>query len=128
MEDLGMRNDRIQLLLGSEEHPTRVNIIGALLSIITNPQIAYGDNIIIYYSGHGSSYPASEPDDDEGENGTVPVEAFCPIDRDMLDANDNPIPDISDREFNTILTLIAGVKGHHITVIFDCCHSGSVSR
>ncbi len=38
------------------------------------------------------------------------------------------MPDISDRELNTILTLISLSKGHRITVILDCCHSGGVSR
>ncbi len=56
-EVLGVPSDRVQLLLGSTEHgpedplnPSRDHIIDALLSIITNSQIAYGDNIIIYYS------------------------------------------------------------------------------
>ncbi len=61
-EDLGVPSNRIQLLLGSKEHkspddlmyPSRIHIVGALLSLVTNPKIAHGDNIIIYYAGHGS--------------------------------------------------------------------------
>ncbi len=64
-EDLGMPRNRIQLLLGSKEnlspedptYPSRAHIIGILLSLITNSNIARGDNIIVYYSGHGSYYP-----------------------------------------------------------------------
>ncbi len=129
-EDLGVPHNRIQRLLGSKEHtspgdpmyPSRAHIIGVLLSIIHNPEILYGDNIIIYYSGHGSYYLIEEQGDE-----TEYVEALCPIDRDISGA-DGPIPDISDRELNTILTQISRVKGHCITVILDCCHSGGVSR
>ncbi len=131
-EDLDVPRSRIQLLVGSNEHtsredpmtPSRSHIISALLSIITNPEIAYGDNIIIYYSGHGSYYPPHTEEDEE----TGYIETLCPIDRDTLGENGKPVPDISDREFNTILSLISRAKGHCITVILDCCYSGSVCR
>ncbi len=131
-EDLGMSSNRIQLLLGSKEHtspadpvhPSRAHIVGALLSLITNPEIVYGDNVIIYYSGHGSYYPPHTDEDDDIDY----TETLCPIDRDTLDADGVPIPDISDRELNTILTLISQAKGHRITLILDCCHSGGVCR
>ncbi|KAK0457622.1 hypothetical protein IW261DRAFT_1661142 [Armillaria novae-zelandiae] len=43
--------------------------------------------------------------------------------------NDNtPIPDISDREFNAILTHIYQAKGNPITVILDCCHTANLNR
>ncbi|KAK0207478.1 caspase domain-containing protein [Armillaria fumosa] len=129
-EDLGVPGDRIQLLLGSKEHlspedpiyPSRVHIVNALLSLITNSKIAHGDNIIVYYSGHGSYYSYNTQEDDEPEY----IETLCPIDRDAPGKNGKPVHDISDLELNTILSLIARVKGHHITVILDCCHSGGV--
>ncbi len=104
--------------------PSRDHIIGALLSVIDNPKIGYGDNIIIYYSGHGSYYefPAEE------EEGSESIETLCPIDRDTPGGDGKPVPDISDRELNTSLSLISRKKGHRITVILDCCHSGSLSR
>ncbi len=80
-KDLGVPPNRIQLLLGSKEHtspgdlmyPSRAHIIDALLSIIDNPEILYGDNIIIYYSGHGSYYLSEEQGDE-----TEYIEALCP--------------------------------------------------
>ncbi len=142
-DDLCVPRERIQLLLGSREHddpddpmyPSRAHITSTLLGLIDNPHIEKGDNIIIYYAGHGSSYHCSDYSNIENADyqeissgSTGHIEALCPIDRDTLDANGNIVPDISDREFNTILTLISRAKGHHITVILDCCHSASVSR
>ncbi|KAK0462290.1 uncharacterized protein EV420DRAFT_1222058, partial [Desarmillaria tabescens] len=134
--DLCVPRERIQLLLGSTEHdslddpvyPSRAHIINMLLSFIKNPYIEKGDNIIIYYAGHGSSYECSEYQDVDNPEyeeeisfaSTGYIEALCPIDRDTCDADGNPVPDISDRELNTILTLISRAKGHHITVILDC--------
>ena len=130
-EDLGVPTNHIQLLLGSEEHlspedpiyPSRAHIVGALLSLITNSEIMHDDNIIIYYSGHGSYYPYLTEDDDEPEY----IKTLCPIDCDTPGENGAPVPDISDRELNMILSLISQAKGQYITVILDCCHSGSVS-
>ncbi|KAK0475409.1 caspase domain-containing protein [Armillaria novae-zelandiae] len=130
-EHLRVPKNRIQLLLGPNEHttaddamkPSRANIINALLSLATNDEIQRDDNIIIYFAGHGSYYPPSEDDDTYGF-----IETLCPIDRDIMDENGKPIPDISDREFNVILSRIAEVKGQRITVILDCCHAGGASR
>ncbi len=146
VEDLLVPKDRIQSLLGSTNHrdtsqtdmssiPSRENILSALLSLITNPDIERGDPIIIFFAGHGSRYALSDYDNDEDsdfdeEDGHLHkfVEALCPIDRDTIDSNDMPIPDISDRELNTILSILSRTKGHRITVILDCCHAGSVTR
>ncbi|KAK0207482.1 hypothetical protein IW262DRAFT_1282051, partial [Armillaria fumosa] len=132
-DDLYVPRERIQLLLGHREHddpedpmyPSRAHITTTLLSLVDNPDIEKGDNIIIYYAGHGSSYQYNH---EISPGSTGYIEALCPIDRDTFDENGDTIPDISDREFNTILMLISQVKGHHITVILDCCHSASVSR
>ncbi|KAK0460807.1 hypothetical protein IW261DRAFT_1532762 [Armillaria novae-zelandiae] len=131
-EDLGIPSNRIQLLIGSKEHtsiddpicPSRAHIVSVLLSLITNPEIAYNDNIIIYYSGHGSYYPPRTEEDSEIDY----IETLSPIDRDTLGEDGKHVPDISDRELNTILSLICRAKGHRITVILDCCHAGGVCR
>ncbi|KAK0487953.1 hypothetical protein IW261DRAFT_1558993 [Armillaria novae-zelandiae] len=144
--DLGVPEDRLQLRLGPKEHipcdnnavPSRKNIIATLHSLITNPNIMPGDNIVIYFSGHGSSYlwedyyhsqKAHNLDRAfDGVSATGSVEALCPIDRNGLDETGRLIPDISDREINIILSELSHVKGNHITLILDCCHSSSASR
>ncbi|KAK0186415.1 caspase domain-containing protein [Armillaria mellea] len=141
-KDLGVPQEQIQLLLGSEHapttdpfFPTRVNIIKTLLDLVGNPLIRNGDNIIIYFSGHGSSYSSSDYFDSSDETDGSPravdgsnIEAICPIDRDVIDACGLPVPDISDREINAILHQISRSKGHRITFILDCSHSGTHTR
>ncbi|SJL17351.1 uncharacterized protein ARMOST_20901 [Armillaria ostoyae] len=108
--------------------PTRANIIDALLDLSTNSQIQYGDNIIIYFSGHGSLYKCS----DFYEAGSLAAvghfEALCPMDRTPCNPSHISIPDISDREMRTILDEISHTKGHHITCILDCCYSENVDK
>ncbi len=133
INDLGVPKERIRCLFGSTEHrtlenssvPSRENIIESLVSLVHNPEIERGDNIIIYFSGHGSSYSLSDLDPNAGM-GTI--EALCPMDREDVGVSGVPVPDISDREINCILKEISRGKGNHITVILDCCHSGSMTR
>ncbi|KAK0477460.1 hypothetical protein IW261DRAFT_1634792 [Armillaria novae-zelandiae] len=154
-KDLKVPSDRIQLLLGTRStsyddpsYPSRENITKTLCSLISNPNIKKGDNIIIYFAGHGSSYLCSQcprvvkrtksiVSDVHGTRtqgqGHVdvfcPIEAICPIDRSRDDVDEPPIiTDISDRELNTYLHEISRAKGNKITAIFDCCHSYGVTR
>ncbi|KAK0474334.1 caspase domain-containing protein [Armillaria luteobubalina] len=128
VESLGVPKSRIQILLGSKTRgapgdpalPTRANIIQTLTSLIYNSEIEHGDNIVIYFSGHGSSYFCEE----YCRNGAGSIEALCPMDR--TEEDDLPVPDISDREINIILKQISHAKGHRITLILDCSHSGPV--
>ncbi|PBK82978.1 hypothetical protein ARMGADRAFT_1019381 [Armillaria gallica] len=126
-EDLGVPKHRIQHLFGSKEHassdnyhiPTRVNIVQTLIGLMNNAEIRNGDNIIIYFSGHGSGYSTAG----YCSNANDSIEALCPIDR--TEGNGSHIPDISDREINTILQNISRAKGHHITFLLDCSHTAT---
>ncbi|KAK0227231.1 hypothetical protein EDD85DRAFT_776951 [Armillaria nabsnona] len=97
----------------------RANIIHMLLSLTGNHDIDTSNNIIIYHSGHGSYYPCSEYYFDKDPlcmtvsiAGAGSIEALCPMDCGALYENCVPIPDICDREFNSILTQITHSKGH----------------
>lgn len=159
-DTLGVPKTQIKLLLGersdtSSEHipddalrPTRANILNTFHGLATNSEIKKGDSIIIFFSGHGSSYQcldcrraifgdtdsswktSSAPDsalEVEFHKDRCPIEAICPIDRDSLE-NGAHIPDISDREINNILAKIHQMTGAYITVILDCCHSGGATK
>ncbi|KAK0457623.1 hypothetical protein IW261DRAFT_1601099 [Armillaria novae-zelandiae] len=108
--------------------PTRSNIIRTLVNLSTNPKIQRGDRIIIFFSRHGSSYSCSSYfKDNIGGNGNI--KALCPMDRtSRYIPHRSIVPDISDREINVILKRICHAKGHRITVVLDCCHSGGGTR
>ncbi|KAK0443272.1 peptidase C14, caspase domain-containing protein, partial [Armillaria borealis] len=133
IEDLGVPKNRIQLLLGTSDgldldatSPTRANLIKTLYSLVDNPDIKRGDNIIVYFAGHGTRYAAKEHY--RSEHRREPTEALCPMDRTDMDSTGSPIPDISDREINAIFTQISLTKGHTITLILDCCYSGTHTK
>ncbi|KAK0492687.1 caspase domain-containing protein, partial [Armillaria luteobubalina] len=123
---------RIQCLLGSANStpgnsiiPSRANIVNALYNLIDNDEIQRGDNIIIYYAGHGSSYRCSQQCTRKSsccKAGICPIEAICPIDCDTRNPSDSRcwIPDISDRELNALFAQISCTKGHKITFFADC--------
>ncbi|HEY7166484.1 MAG TPA: caspase family protein [Candidatus Binatia bacterium] len=73
-----------------------------------------GDVLLIHYSGHGSNVP-----DDDGDEADDRDEIVCPADLDWKD----PLRD--DWLRKTFDSLRAGVS---LTVITDCCHSGSITR
>ncbi|KAK0235116.1 caspase domain-containing protein [Armillaria nabsnona] len=137
VDDLGVPKSHIQLLCAPRgdpspdtTFPSRANIIQTLHNLHMNPLIQKDDDIIIYFSGHGASYRCSDyfPRREGGTAHIGRVEAICPADR-TFDVNGHPIvPDISDRELNTILDLIYVEKGENITVITDCCYAGGVTR
>ncbi|KAK0183539.1 caspase domain-containing protein [Armillaria mellea] len=115
-DDLHVPKERIECLLSPGDDclvnssiPSRENIISSLLGLVQNPHIQPGDGIIIYFAGHGTSYQ-------------------CTKYRDTIVNDNTPLPDISDREFNTILTHIYRAKGNRITVILDCCHTANLNR
>lgn len=73
-----------------------------------------GDVLLVHYSGHGSNVPDDNGDEDDNRD-----EILCPTD---LDWND-PLRD--DWLRNVFDGLGAGVS---LTVITDCCHSGTITR
>lgn len=96
------------------EEGTRDNIIKELkkLAEISNS----GDVVLIYYSGHGSQVVNSLSNElDKKDETIVPYDSYLGV------------PDIRDKELSVFLNGIID-KGAILTCIFDCCHSGSVTR
>ncbi|TKB89774.1 MAG: caspase family protein [Nitrospira sp.] len=73
-----------------------------------------GDVLLLHYSGHGSNVP-----DDNGDEADHRDEILCPTD---LDWKDTLRDDWLRKTFNKLR------KGVSLTVIMDCCHSGSITR
>jgi hypothetical protein len=73
-----------------------------------------GDVLLVHFSGHGSNVP-----DDDGDEADTRDEILCPTDLDWK----NPFRD--DWLRKTFDGMRAGVS---LTVITDCCHSGTITR
>lgn len=119
---------------------TRNRIMDTIYGFLrNNDQIQRGDAIIVYFSGHGTSYAISDlnlgwagppshgslsrpPSQSHLWEGRSYIQALAPVDR------GSDVPDISGRELNVCLADIRDVKGNNITVILDCCYSGGGTR
>ncbi|PBK72053.1 hypothetical protein ARMSODRAFT_851668, partial [Armillaria solidipes] len=129
IDKLKVPEHRIQCLLGSNNPtpgspmtPSRANIVKVLYRLIDNVQIKSSDKIVIYYAGHVSSYYCSLAEQCAATGsstclnaGICPIQAMCPIDRDTMNA-DGWIPDISDRELNTLFAQIVYAKGSDLKI------------
>lgn len=73
-----------------------------------------GDVAVLHYSGHGSHVPDDNRDESDGRD-----ETLCPADLDW----DEPFRDDWLRK-----TLDGMNDGVRLTVIMDCCHSGTNTR
>lgn len=73
-----------------------------------------GDVLLFHYSGHGSNVPDADGDEADGRD-----EILCPADLDWK----RPLSD--DWLRKTFDRLRAGVS---LTVVMDCCHSGTNTR
>lgn len=106
----------IEVLLN--EKATRDNILSAMDRLVdrTEPQ----DVVVIQYSGHGSQVEDREGDEPTGKDQTI-----VPCDSGRKDPNPNR--DITDDEIFERLRKLAA-KTDRITLLFDCCHSGTITR
>lgn len=102
-----------------EAPATLANIRAALAAL--SAQVAPGDDVLFYYSGHGVRAPVPV-------NGhTFHREALVPI-----DVHDDSALDPADRllfddELNGTLSRIAAIA-RSVTCVLDCCHSAGVTR
>jgi len=76
--------------------------------------VATGDSLVFHYSGHGSQVPDRNGDEHDGLD-----EILCPYDLEW----EHPL---TDDDLAAAVTPIP--KGALLTVILDCCHSGTGLR
>jgi pimeloyl-ACP methyl ester carboxylesterase len=115
---VGTQGDRLDLLKLTDTQATRDAIIAGFRTHLGKAR--EGDVVLFYYSGHGSQAP-SPPE-------------FWHLEPDHLDETlvcwDSRLPgkfDLADKELAQLIKEVAD-KGPHVTVILDCCHSGSGTR
>lgn len=106
----GFGNNDIKVL--TDYGATKKAMQAAIQTLIANAK--KGDELLLHYSGHGSNVP-----DDDGDEADKRDEILCPTDLDWKD----PLRD--DWLRKTFNKLKPGVS---LTVVMDCCHSGTNTR
>lgn len=98
-------------------HATREGILAAWDALIA--ATGHDDIVVIHYSGHGAQMTDADSDEGAGLDSTI-----VPIDSEGWQGDNR---DIADDEIAAFLERL-GEKTRFITLIFDCCHSGTISR
>lgn len=104
----------------SDEQATKAAILKQLDKLARC--VKKGDQVLIYYSGHGEQIPDDNGDEiDQYDEVLVSYDATYNIDTGLLENL------ITDDEMNAALQKIEE-KGASTVVISDACHSGSITR
>jgi len=94
---------------------TRENILKGMEDLLKESK--QNDIAFIYYAGHGSQVKNSmSKEKDNKDESMVPVDTWK-----------EGVPDIRDKELAKMFNRFID-KGVKLTIIFDCCHSGSIAR
>ncbi len=129
----GFKEENIMCLISDDNLqtnlPTRDNILLAFTNLIQQVKRNPGAVVTIHYSGHGSVQP--NPNHPTGQNETI-----VPCDSGRLkkdggliedDSQVLPSTDITDEEIRAFLSELSQYAAH-VSVIFDSCHSESITR
>ncbi|KAG0066934.1 Ca(2+)-dependent cysteine protease [Linnemannia elongata] len=114
LEGRGFKNENIRILtddqVGTCWMPTRENMLHNLMWLVRNAR--QNDSYFLHYSGHGGQVEDLDGDETGGFDNCI-----YPLDHAKSGV-------ITDDELHTILVK-ALPPGVRLTVVFDCCHSGS---
>ncbi|KIJ56327.1 hypothetical protein M422DRAFT_239548 [Sphaerobolus stellatus SS14] len=122
LNNLHVPKENIRLLL--DHQAQRKIILEAFRALQKDTRIKRGDAIIIFYAGHGMEREAPEGWESGDPNNKIQMLVPC----DFNPKARSPIHGIPDRTIGTLLEGLSEKNGNNITVIFDCCHSGSGTR
>ncbi|KAK0234519.1 caspase domain-containing protein [Armillaria nabsnona] len=122
-ETLGVPKGQIKIL--RNEEATRVTIETEIKDLGNNPAFKKDDPILIFYAGHGAEVKA--PSGWPSANGKMQM--LVPHDFTTSGSDDSERGQgVLDMRLSHLLTDLAAKKSDNITVILDCCHSGSGTR
>jgi hypothetical protein len=118
-EQFAFPSEQVRVLLNAEA--TREAILGEFDRMIS--ETSQDDAVVIFYSGHGSRMRDREKDEPDGWDETiVPYDSGRVIGREVHENRD-----ITDDEIYLKLRSL-GQKTGNITLIFDSCNSGTITR
>jgi len=116
LEDrFGFPPDTTTLLRNEEADQQGIRDAAEALIAATGPD----DVVVVLYSGHGSQRSSADPTEGDGLDETI-----VPHDSGR---RPNPNLDIADKEINGWVRRL-NAKTANLTLIFDCCHSGTITR
>jgi hypothetical protein len=108
------------------QRPTRANIEREFRRLADRAR--EGDQVVILLSGHGSRQPEADPPSSEHPEPDGLDEIFLPADVKAWNNSSGRVPNaVVDDEFGAWLRAITAKKAY-VWVIFDCCHSGTMTR
>ncbi|KIM28590.1 hypothetical protein M408DRAFT_137083 [Serendipita vermifera MAFF 305830] len=118
---LGVLTSQMATLYNAEA--TRDTIVQSIRALQTDPRILKDDPILIFYAGHGGTISAPSGWDAGSDEIQILVsyDAGCKT-------KGRTVCGIPDRTLNFLLHQLSKEKGNNVTVIFDCCHAGSLTR
>ncbi|KZP15819.1 hypothetical protein FIBSPDRAFT_912396 [Athelia psychrophila] len=103
---------------------SRSAMVQAFRDLANHPDIKMDDPILIFFAGHGSELAA--PQGWEAGGLDSKIQGLIPQD---YDSRNLPLVHvIPDRTVGALINEMSRKKGNNITIIFDCCHSGSGTR
>jgi hypothetical protein len=109
-----------------ERKPTRANVERELRRLVD--QAREGDQVVILLSGHGYRQPENDPPDPQFPEPDGLDEIFLPADVSQGKGTPMRVPNaIVDNELGKWLRAITAKKAH-VWIVFDCCHSGTMTR
>ncbi len=117
----GFPEENVTLL--TDETAARDGILGAMdaLADATGPD----DIVVMFFAGHGSQMTDREGDEPDGLDETIVPYDTGRAGLEGVEAHENR--DITDDEINAWLLRVTEKTGF-VTLIFDSCHSGTITR
>lgn len=114
-EGFGFPPDQVELLLNGAA--TRAAILERMAALVQ--RVKEEDVVVFHFSGHGSQMPDREGDEADGMDETILTHDTGRHDRENRDITD-------DELYDWVLRM--GAKTPYVTVVLDCCHSGTGIR
>ncbi|KAF7349157.1 hypothetical protein MVEN_01438000 [Mycena venus] len=105
---------------------TRRAIKESISGLASNKDIKDGNPIVIFFAGHGAQAKAPPGWAAGGQHARIQM--ILPVDFVGSTNNNEDWQGIPDITLAALLSNLAKAKGDNITVIHDCCHSGSSTR
>jgi hypothetical protein len=116
LQNFAFPRENIRVLRNAEA--TRDAILAAFDAFVAS--VGPEDQVVLHYAGHGSQMTDREGDEPSGLDSTI-----MPVDSEGWQGDNR---DITDDEIHLRLLEPIGAKTSFTTFIFDCCHSGTITR